>query len=89
VGPAVSFIKDYRREPKGRISRKCQAIGEHYIFYYGGRNTLTYSYNGTCDKKVNATFLFDVNTSTWTDEFTPNEGTCEVPPQIIALIGGE
>jgi len=85
--PATS--KNTAADPRGRISPKCQTIGEHYIFYYGGRNALTYSGSLTCDKKANAAFLFDVNTSTWTDEFTPNEGTYEVPPKIIALIGGE
>jgi hypothetical protein len=49
------------------------------------------SYSGpvTCDKKANAAFLFDVNTLTWTDEFTPNEGTYEIPSQVIELIGGK
>ena len=76
-------------DPRGRISPKCQAIGEHYIFYYGGRNAIGYSNPVTCDKKANAAFLFDVNALTWTDEFTPDKGTYEVPPKIIALIGGE
>ena len=76
-------------DPRGRIAPNCQAIGEHYIFYYGGRNTLTYYGSVTCDKKANAAFLFDINTLTWTDKFTPNEGTYEIPPQIIELIGGE
>jgi len=76
-------------DPRGRIAPNCQAIGEHYIFYYGGRNALSYSGTITCDKKADAGFLFDINTLTWTDEFTPNEGTYEIPPKIIGLIGGE
>jgi len=75
-------------DPGGRISPKCQAIGEHYIFYYGGSRA---DYNTgwiTCDDKANAAFLFDVNTSTWTDEFTPNKGTYEIPQEVIKLIGG-
>jgi len=75
-------------DPKGRISPKCQAIGEHYIFYYGGSRA-DYSAGWiTCDDKANAAFLFDINTSTWTDEFTPNKGTYEIPQEVIKLIGG-
>jgi len=76
-------------DPGGRISPKCQAIGEHYIFYYGGKNAPSYSSTITCDKKANAVFLFDINTLTWTNEFTPNEGTYEIPSQVIELIGGQ
>ncbi|KAG0636425.1 hypothetical protein HOY80DRAFT_1088840 [Tuber brumale] len=74
-------------DPRGRISPKCQAIGEHYIFYYGGMNTLNYHGTLGCYGK-NAAFLFDVNALSWTDVFTPNEGTYEIPPQVIGLIGG-
>jgi len=84
--PATS--KTPAADPKGRISPKCQAIGEHYIFYYGGKSTSHYSGNATCDKKANAAFLFDVNTLTWTNEFTPNEGTYQIPSQVVDLIGG-
>ena len=76
-------------DPSGRISPKCQAIGEHYIFYYGGRNTSSYSGAVTCDKKANTAFLFDINALTWTDTFTPNEGKYEIPSQVIELIGGK
>ena len=75
-------------DPKARVSPKCQAIGEHYIFYYGGQSTRSYSSTITCDKKANAAFLFDVNILTWTNEFTPNEGTYEIPSQVVDLIGG-
>jgi len=81
--------KNTAADPKGRIAPSCQAIGEHYIFYYGGRNVPSYYNVPSCDKKANAAFLFDVNTLTWTDEFTPNEGTYEVPSNVIGLIGGE
>jgi len=86
--PATS--KTPATDPKARISPKCQAIGEHYIFYYGGQSTPRYSSNSTiaCDKKANAAFLFDVNTLTWTNEFTPNEGTYQIPSQVVDLIGG-
>jgi len=76
-------------DPKGRISPKCQAIGEHYIFYYGGQSTPRYSSTIACDNNANAAFLFDVNTLTWTDEFKPNEGTYEIPLQVVGLIGGK
>ena len=76
-------------DPGGRISPKCQAIGEHYIFYYGGRNSSSYFSTVTCDKKANAAFLFDVNTLRWTDEFTPNDGTYQIPSKVLAVIGGE
>lgn len=33
-------------------------------------------------------FLFDVNTLVWTDRFTLNEGTYEIPSSAIDLIGG-
>jgi len=76
-------------EPGPRVSPKCQAIGEHYIFCYGGRNTLSYDFvTDYCDQKENAAFLFDLNTSAWTDEFTPNKGTYEIPSTITKLIGG-
>ncbi|RPA93037.1 hypothetical protein L873DRAFT_1847396 [Choiromyces venosus 120613-1] len=81
--------KSTTADPKGRISPKCQAIGEHYIFYYGGRNVPSYFTIPTCDKKANAAFLFDINTLTWTDQFTPNEGTYEIPQGVIDLIGGD
>ena len=75
-------------DPKARISPKCQSIGEHYIFYYGGKKTPSYSGSVTCDSKANAAFLFDINTVTWTNEFTPNEGRYEIPSKVIELIGG-
>ncbi|KAG0636420.1 hypothetical protein HOY80DRAFT_1088808 [Tuber brumale] len=75
-------------DPRARISPKCQAIGKHYIFLYGGSNTLSSTGTVTCDKKANAAFLFDVNTLTWTDKFEPNEGTYEIPQKVIELIGG-
>ena len=75
--------------PGPRVSSKCQAIGEHYIFCYGGRRALSYSAPGTCDQKANAAFLFDINTLTWTDEFTPNEGTYKIPAEVIKNIGGK
>ncbi|KAG0129329.1 hypothetical protein HOY82DRAFT_564430 [Tuber indicum] len=81
--------KSTAADPKGRISPKCQAIGEHYIFYYGGRNVPSFYTVPTCDKKANAGFLFDVNTLTWTDEYTPNEGTYEISPSITGVIGGD
>ena len=83
-----STSKTPATDPKGRISPKCQAIGEHYIFYYGGQSA-SYSSSIACDMKANAAFLFDVNTLTWTNEFTPNEGTYEIPSQVIDLIGGK
>jgi len=76
-------------DPKARYSPKCQSIGEHYIFYYGGKKTPSYSGFVTCDSKANAAFLFDINTVTWTNEFTPNEGRYEIPSKVIELIGGE
>ena len=76
-------------DPKGRIHPKCQAIGEHYIFVYGGQSTSRHTGTITCDRKANAAFLFDVNTLTWTDEFRPNEGTYEIPLQVVGLIGGK
>ncbi|KAG0633828.1 hypothetical protein HOY80DRAFT_1102574 [Tuber brumale] len=75
--------------PGRRISPKCLAIGEHYIFYYGGRKAMDYSGTVTCDKRAKATFLFDVNTLSWTDEFTPNEGKYEIPPTVVDVIGGD
>ena len=81
--------KNTAADPKGRIAPSCQAIGEHYIFYYGGRNVPSYYNVPSCDKKADAAFLFDVNTLTWTDEFTPNEGTYEIPQNVLGLIGGE
>ncbi|KAG0643308.1 hypothetical protein HOY80DRAFT_1094215 [Tuber brumale] len=74
--------------PRARISPKCQAIGRHYIFLYGGSNTLSSSATVTCDKKANSAFLFDVNTLTWADKFEPNEGTYEIPQKVLELIGG-
>ncbi|KAG0138330.1 hypothetical protein HOY82DRAFT_636936 [Tuber indicum] len=76
-------------DPRVRISPKCQAIGEHYIFYYGGRNSFDDSTTPICDAQADAAFLLDVNTLKWTDEFIPNEGTYEIPPQVIGLIGGD
>ncbi|KAG0638424.1 hypothetical protein HOY80DRAFT_1137558 [Tuber brumale] len=84
--PAMS--KTTAAGPRTRISPKCQAIGEHYIFYYGGRNAADGFTTVNCDKQANAAFLFDVNTLTWTDKFTPYEGTYEIPKQVIGLIGG-
>jgi len=84
-----SSTKTTAADPKGRISPKCQAIGEHYIFYYGGTRAEDYFDRITCDERANAAFLFDVNTSAWTDEFTPNKGTYEIPPEVIKLIGGK
>ncbi|CUS14139.1 unnamed protein product [Tuber aestivum] len=81
--------KSTAADPKGRISPRCQAIGEHHIFYYGGRNVPSFFTVPTCDKKANAAFLFDVNTLTWTDEFTPNEGRYEIPSTVVGLIGGD
>ncbi|KAG0638423.1 hypothetical protein HOY80DRAFT_1078467 [Tuber brumale] len=75
-------------DPRARISPKCQVIGEHYIFYYGGRNAVDGFTTAICDKQANAAFLFDVNTLTWTDKFTPNEGTYEIPTEVVGLIGG-
>ncbi|KAG0636421.1 hypothetical protein HOY80DRAFT_1088815 [Tuber brumale] len=76
-------------DPRARLSPKCQAIGEHYIFLYGGRNALSHSSSTTCDKKANPAFLLDVNTLTWTDKFEPNEGRYEIPQKIVELIGGD
>ncbi|KAG0138331.1 hypothetical protein HOY82DRAFT_636937 [Tuber indicum] len=76
-------------DPRARISPKCQAIGEHYIFLYGGMNTVGHSGGVVCDRKANAAFLLDVNTLTWTDEFTPNNGTYQIPRQVLGLIGGD
>jgi len=76
-------------DPKARISPNCHSIGEHYIFYYGGKKTSSYSGSVSCDTKGNAAFLFDINTVTWTNEFTPNEGRYEIPSKVIELIGGE
>ncbi|KAG0132779.1 hypothetical protein HOY82DRAFT_538573 [Tuber indicum] len=75
-------------DPRARISPKCQAIGKHYIFYYGGRNAVDGFTTAICDKQANAAFLFDVNTLTWTDKFTPNEGTYEIPTEVVEVIGG-
>jgi len=80
--------KNLAADPGTRFSPNCQTIGEHYIFYYGG-NKFSNLRDFVCDKRANAAFLFDVNTLTWTDEFTLNEGTYEVPPQVINLIGGK
>ncbi|KAG0643312.1 hypothetical protein HOY80DRAFT_1094232 [Tuber brumale] len=76
-------------DPRARISPKCQAIGEHYLFLYGGMSSLGYSGDVACDKGARAAFLLDVNTLTWTDEFTPNGGTYEIPRPVIGLIGGD
>ena len=72
-------------DPRGGISPKCQPTGEHYIFYYGGSNALSYSGTITYDKKANAAFLFDINTLTWTNDFIPNEEAYEIPPTNIGL----
>ncbi|KAG0633829.1 hypothetical protein HOY80DRAFT_1102582 [Tuber brumale] len=82
--------KTTAKDPGRRYSPKCQAIGEHYIFYYGGASAMSSS-DATirCDKKANAAFLFDINTLTWIDEFTPNEGTYEIPSKVLELIGGD
>jgi len=85
----LSKPKNTAADPKGRISPKCQAIGEHYIFYYGGRRAEASSTSITCDHNANAAFLFDINTSTWIDEFTPNEGKYEIHPEVIKHIGGK
>ena len=76
-------------DPKDRISPKCQAIGEHYIFLYGGRNSPSDFGAIACDHKTKALFFFHVNKLEWTNEFTPNNGTYEIPSQVIDLIGGE
>ncbi|KAG0138337.1 hypothetical protein HOY82DRAFT_636962 [Tuber indicum] len=76
-------------DPGGRISPRCHAIGEHYIFYYGGTNTLNHHGTPACYGRTDEAFLFDVNALSWTDVFTPNEGTYEIPPQVIGLIGGD
>ncbi|KAG0132782.1 hypothetical protein HOY82DRAFT_642259 [Tuber indicum] len=76
-------------DPRARISPKCRAIGEHYIFYYGGRNAAVDLTTVNCDKQANAAFLMDVNTLTWTDKFAPNEGTYEIPTEVVGLIGGD
>ncbi|KAG0643313.1 hypothetical protein HOY80DRAFT_1094242 [Tuber brumale] len=81
--------KTLAADPRVRISPKCLAIGEHYIFYYGGRNSFDDTTAAICDKQADAAFLLDVNTLRWTDEFTPNEGKYEIPPQVIGLIGGD
>ena len=52
-------------------------------------NSPGYPGYATCDKKAKAAFLFDISTSTWTDEFTPNNGTYEIPPEVIKQIGGK
>ena len=89
-GPKLQVAaKTTQADPRGRIAPNYQPIGEHYIFYYGGRDALSYPGTFTCDKKANAAFLFDINTLTWTDEFTPNEGTYEIPLKITGLIGSE
>jgi hypothetical protein len=76
-------------DPGRRYSPKCEAIGEHYIFYYGGATAMASSDTMIrCDMKANAAFLFDINTSTWIDEFKPNEGTYEIPSKVIEVIGG-
>ncbi|KAG0132780.1 hypothetical protein HOY82DRAFT_642258 [Tuber indicum] len=75
--------------PRARIGPKCLDIGEHYIFYYGGRNAADDHTTVNCDKQANAAFLFDLNTLTWTDKFTPYEGTYEIPMQVFNLIGGD
>ncbi|KAG0638422.1 hypothetical protein HOY80DRAFT_1078462 [Tuber brumale] len=76
-------------DPGARITSKCQVIGEHYIFQYGGRKSTGYFDAITCDEKANAAFLLDVNTLEWTDKFTPNEGTYEIPSKVLDLIGGD
>ena len=82
---AVSTTAD----PKGRITPSCTTIGEHYIFYYGGRCQDSYFGLKTCDKKANAAFLFDLNTLTWTDQFVPNQGRYEIPKNVYEIIGGK
>ena len=74
-------------DPKARYSPKCQSIGEHYIFYYGGKKTPSYSGSVTCDSKANAAFLFDINTVTWTNEFTPTREDTKSPPKLLSLLG--
>jgi hypothetical protein len=75
-------------DPRARIGPKCLAIGEHYIFYYGGRNAADDLTTVNCDKQANVAFLFDVNTLTWTDKFTPWEGAYMVPVEVVKVIGG-
>ncbi|KAG0138333.1 hypothetical protein HOY82DRAFT_476357 [Tuber indicum] len=70
--------------PTANISPKCLAIGKHYIFYYGGELD-----HDECDKKTNPAYLLDVNALKWTDDFAPDEGKYEIPPQVIELIGGD
>ena len=77
-----------KADPKGRITAACTAIGEHYIFYYGGRSTSSDYDPVACDKKANAAFLFDLNTLTWTDQFVPNQGRYEIPKSVYDVIGG-
>ena len=81
--------KSTTADPKGRITPSCATIGEHFVLSYGGRGTDNYGGNVGCDKKANAAFLFDLNTQTWTDQFTPNEGTYKVPDEVISSIGGK
>ena len=83
---AVSATAD----PVGRISPSCTAIGEHYIFYFGGRRTQNYyDIPLECDKKANAAFLFDLNTLNWTDQYVPNQGKYEIPEPVYDIIGGK
>ena len=77
-------------DPVGRISPSCTAIGEHYIFYFGGRRTQNYyDIPLECDKKANAAFLFDLNTLNWTDQYVPNQGRYEIPQRVYDIVGGK
>jgi hypothetical protein len=78
-----------RTDPKGRIAPVCKSIGNHYIFYYGGRNVHYANTSPTCDNKANALFLFDTTKLAWTDEYTPNNSTYEIPKAVYQNIGGE
>ena len=80
--------KSAATDPQGRKHPSCAAIGEHYLLAHGGIGTDGFG-SLRCDKKANAAFLFDLNTLTWTNEFVPNEGTYEVPSDVISSIGGK
>jgi hypothetical protein len=76
-------------DPKARIAPECMSLGEHYVFYYGGRNAATFYGGLSCDRKANAAFLFDLNNLTWTDQYEPRQGSYEIPKPVYDLIGGE
>ncbi|RPB09251.1 hypothetical protein P167DRAFT_577365 [Morchella conica CCBAS932] len=82
-----SAVLDEAADPGGRISPKCEVIGERYVFQFGGRKAISYDFP-TCDVNASAAFLWDINTGTWTDTFLVDNGAYEVSSEVRAVIGG-